>query len=103
MNLSKWSRRLIPSFLKKQREVKHVANGLDHLCYEFTIESSQKIDVDAIRKTILISPWSLIGKPVIDRKENENQSVWTISFYVLSSEKGKEIEDSIRSSFTSSD
>lgn len=103
MNLSKWSRRLIPSFLKKQKEVKHVPNGLDHLCYEFTIESPQKMDVDAIRKTILVSPWSLIGKPVIDRKGNENQSVWTISFYVLSSEKGKEIEDSLRTFLSNSD
>lgn len=96
MNLSKLKKRLTPSFLRKQSEAEQLSAGLNQVCYEFTLESSQKLDLDAVRKIILLNPWSLADVPNIDLLDADNRNVWAISFNVLSTEKGKEIEDLIR-------
>lgn len=79
-------------FSKKKKTEEAVVSGLDHLHYEFEIASSEKVDTSLIEEIILLNPYSLLQNPSIKMKEGK----CVISFYTLSEEKGKLLEDEIR-------
>lgn len=87
----KWNqigKQLTPPFLRRKREEKPMAKGMDHL-YTFSMDiENRKLNVTEVRKCILMNPWSIIANMSITFTDNSA----TISFRVLSTVKGKEIE-----------
>jgi hypothetical protein len=96
----KWKRignRLIPSFLKRKKEGELADKRLGHLLYEFSVNAENtSLDIEFIKKTILMNPWCMLSKPDVIFRENSEENSVRISFHVLSDAKGKEIEMLIR-------
>lgn len=89
--------KLMPSSLKKKKEEVTITKELDHLLYEFSLDTkTHRLDYQCIQSIVLTNPWVLVKKPSFFCQNDESDdTLFNISFFVLNKEEGQRIEKTI--------
>ncbi|MEP1033482.1 hypothetical protein [Ekhidna sp.] len=93
-SLMKLRKLLVPNFFYDQKE-EEVSNRMFYHRYEFSLDlAKQNLDLEKTKKIILNNPWCLLSPPCFEFSEESENSV-KISYYVLSKNSGKKLQERI--------